>query len=69
MMVLSPRWQRGYRCHGLWTEHGQRLGYVGLSPPGHPVVYSWALDAVPEKHGECLTLRAAKRCVWAALLS
>jgi len=57
-----PIWEHGYRCHGYWLD-GQRMGHVGLTPPGHrPVVYSWALDATDD-HGECTTLRAAKRRV------
>ncbi len=65
-IIRHPQWEHDHRCHGLWTDRRQRLAYVGLTPPGHPLVYSWALDAVPEEHGECSTLRAAKRRVWAA---
>jgi hypothetical protein len=65
--VALPRWERGYRVHGLWfKDPNQRVGRVGLTPPGHPVVYSWGLDAVPEAYGECRTLAAAKRRVWSA---
>lgn len=70
-------WERGYRCHGAWCRAGgapgvpvrhQRLGYVGLSPPGtSPVIYSWGLDDVPEARGTCTALRAAKRRVRAAI--
>lgn len=58
-----PVWERGSRCHGYWLDKPvQRMGHVGLTPPGHPVMYSWALDATDDR-GECTTLRAAKRRV------
>lgn len=57
-----PVWERGYRCHGYWLD-GKRVGHVGLSPPGFPVTYSWALDSVPTAAGEADDLRLAKRAV------
>lgn len=57
-----PVWQHGYRCHGYWIE-GQRVGFVGLTPRGYSVSYSWGLDAAPLTHGQASTLRAAKRRV------
>jgi hypothetical protein len=68
-----PVWEHGYRCHGYWLEDPrQRVGHVGLTPPGYPLVYSWAIDATEDRddlspcRGECTTLRAAKRKVEAA---
>lgn len=63
--VEPPRWEHGFRCHGFWSGT-DRLGHVGLSPRGFPVVYTWALDEVPSETGESFTLRAAKRRVEAA---
>jgi hypothetical protein len=60
-----PKWEHGLRSHGYWLGN-QRVGFVGLTPPGFPVVYSWSLDRVPEEQGECKSLRAAKRRVEAA---
>ncbi len=62
-----PVWTSGYRCHGYWLD-GQRVGHVGLTPPGHkPVVYSWGIDAaMATASGECAALRTAKRHVEAA---
>jgi len=64
---MSWWWEHGHRCHGAWVESGgfdQRIGFVGLTPPGiRPVVYSWSLDDVKDANGECSTLRAAKRRV------
>lgn len=62
-----PAWEHGYRAHGYWVG-AHRVGLVGLTPPRiRPVTYSWSLDAVKEEHGECTTLRAAKRRVEAAV--
>lgn len=57
-----PIWEHGHRVHGYWLD-GQRMGHVGLSPRGYKRVYSWAVDADPNLHGEESTLRAAKRRV------
>lgn len=61
-----PVWERGYRCHGYWLGN-TRVGHVGLTPRGFPVVYSWSLDnPTAAASGECATLRATKRRVEAA---
>lgn len=69
-----PVWEHGYRCHGFWyRDNNQRMGYVGLSPPGTtPVIYTWGLDdpeakprhdGEPPARGEASSLRSAKRAV------
>ena len=63
-----PRWEHGYRCHGLWRG-GERLGCVSLGPPLHwDGVYRWVIDAEPDAPAqEAKTLRSAKRAVERAL--
>lgn len=55
---LNAGWERGYRCHGLWTAASffdpnwspswnvYRLGCVSLGPPGlwDGKTYSWLVD-------------------------
>jgi hypothetical protein len=66
-----PVWERGYRVHGFWLDN-QRMGHVGLSPRGFPVVYGWGLDdpsakprrpSEPPSCGETKSLMGAKRAV------
>jgi hypothetical protein len=57
-------WEHGYRVHGLWDEHGNRLGVVGLGPRNHwDGVYRYWTDADPNSVGEARTLRSAKKTV------
>lgn len=64
-MIPGARWERGYRCHGLWLGD-QRLGYVSLGPPGlWDGLYMWNVDRpgpMPAL-GSTKTLKAAKRAV------
>ena len=39
----EPHWEHGWRSHGFWIGN-HRVGYVGLTPPGFTVAYSWSLD-------------------------
>lgn len=57
-----PQWEHSPRRHGLWWGN-QRIGYVGLTPPGFkPVVYS-AYSDVTHETTEWPTLAKAKRFV------
>lgn len=58
----SPRWEHGYRCHGLW-QGMKRLGRVSLGPPGlWDGLYRWDLDDGGTS-GTTKSLRAGKRAV------
>lgn len=59
-------WERGYRCWGLWTDNGKRIAAVGLGPPGHARVVTWAIDGTGIA-GEASSVREAKRAVKLAL--
>jgi hypothetical protein len=68
--IPRPRWEHGYRGHGLWMEPNTRLGYVGLGPAGTwDGVYRWHVDkpecgsVVVLEEGQAATLREAKRRV------
>ncbi len=61
-MIDQPHWEHGYRCHGLWHDR-DRIGFVGLTPRGFPVAYSWHYK---QGCGTEPTLYRAKRRVWAA---
>lgn len=65
-----PRWERGYRCHGLWLE-GIRIGVVSLGPAGiWDGAYRWAAEdrksGIAFTEGEAKSLAAGKRAVEAA---
>lgn len=58
------RWERGYRCHGLWRGD-QRVGLVGIASQadgGARRGYHWSIDGTG-RHGTVRTLRAAKKAV------
>ncbi len=57
----APHWEHGYRCHGYWLGL-ERVGFIGLPPPGYPTTYSWSVG-IKRTTGEEATLRAAKRAV------
>ncbi len=60
-LEARARWERGYRCHGLWSGR-QRIAYVSLPPHfARPMTYIWHLDADVQTAGETRTLRTAKR--------
>lgn len=63
-MSESPRWRRGYRCHGLWVGL-KRVGFIGL-PPGRfglrQYGYGWFSD-VTDAEGTAKTLREAKQTI------
>lgn len=59
-------WERGYRCWGLWDDHGKRVAAVGLGPPGHAYVATWTIDGT-RINGEAPNVRKAKRAVESAL--
>ncbi len=62
-----PRWEHGYRCHGLWLG-SNRLGRVSIGPKGlWDGLYRWELDGHPATSGEAKTLGKAKRQVEEAL--
>lgn len=53
-MTAEPHWEHGWRCHGYWRG-GMRVGSIGLTPPGWPVVYTAHVD------GTATTWRSLKR--------
>lgn len=61
-MIEGLHWERGYRCWGLWTEDGKRVAAVGLGPPGHRRVVTWAIDGTDIK-GDARSVKADKRAV------
>jgi hypothetical protein len=73
-LAVSPHWEYGFRCHGLWALPHQRIGWVSLPPRVGPVAtwgarhvgYSWGIrDPVTGGYieGSARTLRTAKRRV------
>lgn len=57
-------WEHSRRRHGLWSDNGERIAYIGLSPPvtGEKTIYSWSIDG-SSISGEENSLRKAKRQV------
>lgn len=79
-LMRRAHWEKGYRCHGLWTNDlagAQRLGRVSIGPAGlwDRKTYHWLLDnpkapgGVPLAEGEADSLKAAKAAVEVAYLS
>lgn len=66
--MSRTRWERGYRCHGLWIGE-QRLAFVGLPPHGISLTqgYGWSVDGT-ELEGREPTLRKAKHAAERALV-
>lgn len=60
----QPRWERGYRCHGLWLDR-RRIGLVSLKPHGlSDGLYTWEAG---HQSGEARSLSAAKKAVQVTL--
>lgn len=79
-LMMHAHWEKGYRCHGLWTNdltQAKRLGRVSIGPAGlwDGKTYHWLLDnpkapgTVPLAEGVADSLKAAKAAVVAAYLS
>lgn len=66
------RWERGYRCHGLWRDD-RRVGFIGLGPRGvWDGIYRWSAEGPSGDmidQGEAKTLNGARRQVERALAS
>lgn len=57
---MGTRWERGYRCWGLW-ENGRRIAFIGI-PPFDASPARWSIDGT-DIDGEAPSVRVAKRVV------
>lgn len=63
-----PRWEHGYRCHGLWRG-ADCIGFVGIGPLGlWDGTYGWEAELGGKAvEGRAGSLKKAKRAVELAL--